>query len=192
MMSATRSSSLFGLALGQVRPTQHDPSPPTPPVASNPRHGSNREAYLEAADQHEDTVQQCLAHLSARLGEQDVAWLQTLREAARLQGRCQLQAEQARVPTTDIKDHIQHKLLHVLKRLEERCGLRIKLKELQRVMPDWERQPVHHQDPHTLMRRVRYRGKTFYAVYELQGNGGKYLSTVVLHPQPPREGQGAS
>lgn len=185
--SPNSNRSLFGVAFEQFRLDEPTSSTSIPPrLAINPRQGSTSASYHEAAEAHQLTAQLCADHLEQHLPAEALPWLDVLIEAARQQGRTEAQAAFARLPTTGIKEHLEHKMLHVIKRLKEKFEIDITMDELRDLQPEWETYPGTFTDDQTLMRHVTCQGKTFFAVYELHPNGGKHLSTVVAQPRPPR------
>lgn len=185
--SPNPSRSLFGVAFEQFRLDEPSTSAPVPPrLTANPRQGSTSASYHEAAEAHQATAQQCADHLEGFLPADALPWLDVLMEASRQQGRTEAQAAFARLPTTSIKEHQEHKLLHVLKRLKEKFDIHMTLGELRALQGEWETYPGTFTDDQTLMRHITYEDKTFFAVYELHPNGAKHLSTVVAQPRPPR------
>ena len=186
MTTTKRDSRLFSAVLKQVKPETAAPSPPPPATLPNPRRDSSVDAYLEAADAHENIINACYAHLQEQLDPDLLQWVKTIEESARLKGRCEAMSQQTTPPSSKGASHIHYKLLHVLKRLKEHFGIVISLDALKQLQPEWEGQPVVYSDSQTIIRQVSFNRITLYAVYERWANGGKFLSTVVRHPIKPQ------
>lgn len=186
MTTTKRDSKLFSTVLKQVKPETTAPVPSPPDTLPNPRRNSTAQAYLEAADAHENIINACYAHLQEQLDPQVLQWVKTIEESARLKGRCEASAQQTTPPNSRGANHIHNKLLHVLKRLKEHFGIVITLDALKQLQPEWEGQPVVYSDNQTIIRQVSLNRITVYAVYERWTNGGKFLSTVVRHPIKPQ------
>ncbi|ASN83234.1 hypothetical protein [Deinococcus ficus] len=170
-------------ASSDVLPPPSTERPPRPP------HSAGYPAHLEACDTFQTLLNETFSTLEGTLTDTQRAYVERLIQLSSDVAVTKLLAGQSRTAQTRTHEMADHKIAHTQMRMRTRpgIGLNVDRPTLKRLAREWQQCPGERLDPHTMIRQVHYRGKRFYAIYDVHGTGAQYLSTVLEHNPGTRD-----